>query len=267
MTGTQQCGRVSIIRSPWNPMSPFDPSPGRASASSTPPSVLLVDDHPLYREALADLLRRVCEEPLGIVHADSAEAALQLATLHPRIGLVVIDLNLPGAHGTEAIIGLRCELPSATIIVVSGSDHRRDIQAAMRAGARAFVSKSVAPHVMLSTLRRALRARIHSPEVITRDIADIPRDPTGSDQFLTDRQREVLLLMSKGHTNKEIGLRMGLAEITIKQHVSRILAALKVTNRIQAVMTARRMVLDLPSPDGQIGQIDPSLRNPIASGI
>jgi DNA-binding NarL/FixJ family response regulator len=227
--------------------------------------VLLVDDHPLYREAMADLLRRASEEPVGIAHADSAEAAIQLATQHPRMVLVIIDLHLPGAHGAEAIGSLRRELPSAMVIVVSGSDHRREIQAAMRAGARAFVSKSVSPEVMLATLRRALRARIQAPEVITRDIVDVVADSRNTRDLLTERQREVLLLMSKGHTNKEIGLRMGLAEITIKQHVSRILAALGVSNRTQAVMTARHMALEqhaaVPShtADIAVGALDRSL--------
>jgi len=220
----------------------------RAPASSESASVLLVDDHPLYREALADLLRRAWEEPLRIVQAASAEAALQLAGLHRRIRLVVIDLNLPGAHGAEAIAPLCRNLPWATIVVVSGSEPHHDIQAAMHAGARAFISKTVMPNVMLATLHRALRGRINAPEVILRGMEEAVYPSTALCPHLTERQRQVLRLVGKGHTNKEIGRCLGLTEITVKQHVSRVLTALGVSNRTQAAVTARRMALETPPP-------------------
>ena len=99
------------------------------------------------------------------------------------------------------------------------------------------------PQIIVNTLRRALRERLVKPEIITRD-APADTEPTNLPMLsLTERQREVLMLIGKGHPNKEIALRLGLAEITVKQHVSRILAILGVTNRTQAAIAARRMAL------------------------
>lgn len=210
------------------------------------PSVLLVDDHPLFRDALAGLLQRATDEPLEIAHADTAEQALQIAGSCRRLRLVIIDLHLPGTDGAEAVAALRRELPRVTLVAVSGTDARHEILGAIRAGADAFVSKSVAPPLIASALQRALCGRLRIAEIITRDVANVSATDMPANEGLTDRQREVLRLIGKGHPNKEIALRLGLAEITIKQHVSRILSALGVTNRTQAAITARRLALIEP---------------------
>jgi DNA-binding NarL/FixJ family response regulator len=217
------------------------PDPQRiATGAST--SALLVDDHPLFREALASLLQRAADDPLDIAHADTAEAALQVAASCPRIRLVIVDLHLPGTEGPEAIAALRRALPRATIIAISGTEARHEILATMHAGADAFISKAVPPALISSALQRALRGRLRIAELILRE-ADSSDAAAPAVDGLTDRQRAVLRLVGKGHPNKEIALRMGLAEITIKQHVSRILAALGVSNRTQAAIIARRMAL------------------------
>jgi DNA-binding NarL/FixJ family response regulator len=100
---------------------------------------------------------------------------------------------------------------------------------------------------MAHTLRRALRGRLHTPAIVTHSAEGTYELSGRSIDALTERQREVLRLIGKGHSNKEIALRLGLAEITIKQHVSRILSALGVSNRTQAAITARRIALIDPA--------------------
>jgi two-component system nitrate/nitrite response regulator NarL len=201
---------------------------------------LIVEDHPLYRDALCSLLRPIFGEQ-GVSVANSAEEGLQLARTLPELRVILLDPGLPRMTGVEAIGAFYRAYPKALIIAVSASDDRREVAAALRAGALVFVSKAVPVSVLAGVVTDALEGRVQT----VRWIMPSGEQPVVEDGLpvLPPRQREVLDLLCQGHSNKEISLRLNLAEITVKMHVSSIFRALQVASRTQAVLAARRLGL------------------------
>jgi DNA-binding NarL/FixJ family response regulator len=203
-----------------------------------PASVLIVEDHPLFRDALIHLVRGALPDVTPVA-ASSAEEGLRLAVTLDEVRLVLLDPGLPGMNGAEAIAAFSKALPQAGLIAVSASEDRRDAMAALRAGAKVFVSKAVSTEIMGDLLLRMSAGKVGRPEWITPGgRADVDDD---AQSVLTPRQREILALLAQGHSNKEIGLRLDVAEITVKMHVSAIFRALNVANRTQAVLVSRRL--------------------------
>ena len=201
-------------------------------------SALIVEDHPLFRDALIHLVRGALPQVVPVA-ANSAEEGLRLAVTLDDVRLVLLDPGLPGMNGAEAIAAFCKALPEAGLIAVSASEDRRDAMAALRAGAKVFVSKAVSTEIMGDLLLRMIEGKVERPEWITPSgRADMDDDATS---VLTPRQREILALLAQGHSNKEIGLRLDVAEITVKMHVSAIFRALNVANRTQAVLVSRRL--------------------------
>jgi two-component system, NarL family, nitrate/nitrite response regulator NarL len=201
-------------------------------------TALIIDDHPLYRDALLQLLAPL----VGHGHvrvASSAEEALRIADASLDPVLVLLDFSLPGISGTEAIAVVLRRFPGVPVIAVSASEDRRDASAALRAGAKHFISKAVGTDVLADTIRRVLNGDFSAPPWITPTGAG-PSD-LSDDSPLTPRQLEILSLLHL--PNKEIGLRLGLAEVTVKMHVSAIFRVLDVANRTQAMQAARRLSL------------------------
>jgi DNA-binding NarL/FixJ family response regulator len=244
--------------SPDTPISPHHykseslPQPGfpslRFQQAAVEGTALVVEDHPLYRDAMSQLAIRVMGRPGAVSAAASAEEGLRIAGTLDRLKVVLLDIGLPGLSGIEAIAAFRRQSPDAALIAISASEDRREVTAAFRAGARAFISKSVSPEIMADVVRRAVDGRLEKPEWITA-LGDLPLYDSCLPE-LTSRQKEILTLLGQGHSNKEISWRLGRAEITIKQHVSLILQALGVSNRTQAVLVARRLGLDMAEPSG-----------------
>jgi two-component system, NarL family, nitrate/nitrite response regulator NarL len=201
-------------------------------------SALIVDDHPLYREALSQLLRALVGDR-NVRTASSAEEGVRVAEQVRDLRIVLMDFGLPGMSGTEAIATLLQRRPDVELITVSASEDRRDATAALRAGARHFISKAVGTDVLAETIRRVLSGDYSAPEWITPSGAGVL--DAGDQAPLTPRQLEILSLLHL--PNKEIGLRLGLAEVTVKMHVSAIFRVLEVANRTQAMQAARRLSL------------------------
>jgi DNA-binding NarL/FixJ family response regulator len=202
-------------------------------------TALVVEDHPLYRDALVLLLKGIFGEA-GVRAASSAEDGLRLAEGLPGLDLVLLDPGLPGINGVEAVAAFRRRWPELPIIAISASEDRRDAAAALRAGAIAFVSKAASTEIVSDLVRRVRAGQVTESTWITASgIGSLDE----STQDLTPRQREILVLLCQGHPNKEIGLRLGLAEVTVKMHVSSVFRFLGVANRTQAVLAARRIGL------------------------
>jgi DNA-binding NarL/FixJ family response regulator len=197
-----------------------------------PGSALIIDDHPLYRDALAQLLRTILSEA-SVRAASSAGEGLRVAEGLSELRLVLLDFTLPGMSGTEAIDTIRRKFPNVVIIAVSASEQRRDATAALRAGAKQFISKAVSTEVMADAIRRVLCGDFSAPRWLTPTGAGVIESETS---LLTPRQLEILAQLHL--SNKEIGLRLGLAEVTVKMHVSSIFRALNVANRTQATQVA-----------------------------
>jgi len=208
--------------------------------SNTGGGALIVEDHPLYRNGLVSLLAPLFGAH-GVRVAQSAEEGLRLAAEAPAPRVIVLDPGLPRMNGVEAVSAFARACPNTPIVAVSASDDRREVAAALRAGALVFVSKAVAPEVLTQVVSEALGGRVRLARWITAEGAETLEGEAGPE--LSPRQREVLTLLCQGHSNKEIGLRLALAEITVKVHVSQIFRALQVASRTQAVLAARRLGL------------------------
>lgn len=202
--------------------------------------VLIIEDHPLYQDTLILLLRESVSD--SNVHvASSAEQGLRLAAKLPKLDLILLDINLPGISGMEAVATFYRAYPTTIIIVLSASEDRRDVTATFRAGARAFISKHVSRKLIADTVRRAFTGELLKSEWIRSSHSGIfthqPNLP------LNARQMEILFLLARGCTNREIAEQVGLAEVTIKQNITIIFRVLGVENRAQALLAIHRFGL------------------------
>jgi DNA-binding NarL/FixJ family response regulator len=210
--------------------------------------ILVVDDHPLVREGLRHVLIQLCE-PLAFLEAANAREALTAASEHSDIDLALLDLNLPDMDGFRALATLREGFPAVPVVVLSAYNDRETVLKAIDAGAMGFIGKSSGSQVMVNALRLVLSGGVYlPPEALTHPEAHATpwEGKTAADLGLTDRQREVLALLVHGKANKLICRELGLAEGTVKIHVSAILRALNVTNRTHAVLAVARLGLKLP---------------------
>lgn len=211
--------------------------------------LLLIDDHPLFREGLCYLLRGLGEN-IEIVEVESFEQAREFGPKERNFDVVLAGLLMPNEDGFRGLRELRKELPETPIVVVSLLEDRADVVRALNCGARGYITKSSSSEVMLSALRLVLAGGVYLPpcllgmsgvEVVPgRGLSESPPRKPFDDRFgaLTARQRDVLRHLSKGESNREIARALGLAEGTVKVHVTAILKALGVRNRTQAVLAA-----------------------------
>lgn len=201
-------------------------------------NVVVADDHPLVRGALCALVAQL--EPRVQVHQAVDFPGLLREVRERALDLAVVDLHMPGMEGLAGVAQVRAHCPRLPVLVLSGQTDSATADAALAAGASAFVPKTEDAQVLLTALQR-MRRGIASPTVVTALApAGRPR-PTGLAD-LTPRQQEVLRLLVGGAPNREIGLRLGLAEGTVKLHVAAILRVLRVRNRTEAVARARSWI-------------------------
>lgn len=193
--------------------------------------VMLVDDHPAFRKGLAALIES--EEDLEVVaEAGDGREALEIFRLK-RPDVVLMDLRLPGMGGVEATIAIRKEFPSARIIVLTTFDLDEDIYRAMQSGAQSYLLKDTPDEQLAGTIR-AVHAGQQPllPKMAERLAARQQRAD------LSPREMEVLQLLIKGRSNKEIAQALYLSEDTIKAHLKTLFAKLKVQDRTQAAINA-----------------------------
>jgi DNA-binding NarL/FixJ family response regulator len=201
--------------------------------------VLIADDHGLFREGLQHVLAEL-DPDLTLLQAADCQRALELGEAHPDLDLVLLDLNMPGMSGFEALERFCNRFPALPVVILSASTRRTDMQHALDLGAMGFVPKGATGRQMIQALRLVLAGSVYvPPALVCASNESAPRQPR-----LTGRQKDVLLLLAKGHTNKEIARALDLAEATVKMHVTAIIKLLEVGNRIQAVLTAQRLHLE-----------------------
>src|SRR6266480_2417554 len=196
------------------------------------PDILVIDDHPLMLE----ILHAVAREALGLAHvhiANNLEDGLALAGDYERLGLVLLDLGLPGCAGIEALTRFREQYPDPKIVVVSVSTERDTIRKAFEAGASGYIPKTARRDVIVSALRLVAAGNRYIPDQMFENSAERRRG-------LSDRQLDVLRLMLKGLSNREIANELNIAESTVKQHVSVIYEVLHVKTRAEAMVVAAR---------------------------
>jgi DNA-binding NarL/FixJ family response regulator len=215
--------------------------------------VLVVDDHPLIREALANVLAEF-GRTMEVVQADRLDGALKLLAAHPDTSLILLDLMLPDAEGVSALERVRAAYPDVPVVVLSATDNRPTVLAAIDAGAMGFISKRTASPILVNALRLVLAGEVYIPaEVLRSESAPAParpgppaREGPAASHGLTSRQLDVLALLVQGKQNKVICRELNLAEGTIKTHTAAIYRELGVNNRTQAVFAVSRLGIQLP---------------------
>jgi DNA-binding NarL/FixJ family response regulator len=215
--------------------------------------VLVIDDHAMVRDGVKCALESL-DSDAHVMEARNAEEALRTAEQHPDLDLVLLDLSLPGADGFVVLKQLRACNAALPVIIVSASDDRRQVMMALNMGAAGFIPKSCAREVTLQAVRLVLAGGVYIPpeaigfnhfqelcdaDAVARADVTAAARPLG----LTERQAQVLALLAHGKPNKIIASELNIAETTVKAHVTEILRALKVTNRAQALIAARRIGL------------------------
>ena len=216
--------------------------------------ILVVDDHALIREALHGVLRKVTRDAI-ILEASNCAQTMEAVASHPDISLILLDLNLPDRDGFSMLAELRERNPAVSVVVLSATQDRANVIKALDIGAMGYIPKSARNEVMLSALQLVFAGGIYiPPEILAREHLSHSAPSGGGraivspgDLGLTDRQLDVLALMMQGKNNKSICRTLNLAEPTVKNHVTAILKALKVTNRTEAVIAVTELGWRLPA--------------------
>lgn len=200
-------------------------------------TVLIADDHQILRYALAQVLRR----SLGasrILEAGGFAQAMELLD-DPALGLAIFDLGMPGLESPRDLARVRQRRPDVRVVVLSASDARQDILAALEAGVHGYIIKNEGTDMLVERIEYVLDGQIYVPPTLA-DVRSPPKlkrvaaDHEATIDALSERQRDVLRLIAEGRSNKEIARRLGRSEATIKVHVSAILRAIGASNRVQA---------------------------------
>jgi DNA-binding NarL/FixJ family response regulator len=210
--------------------------------------VLVVDDHVLIREALRGVLDELRDDTV-VVEAGDARRARQAIAEHRDLDMVLLDIGLPDGSGFDLLADLRENHPAISVVMLSGHDESDEMARALDLGAVGFIPKSARREVMLSAFELIFSGGVYvPPEILRRPAAVPPTRPANLE--LTERQMAVLALMMQGKSNKAICRALDIAEPTVKNHVTAILKALKVTNRTEAVIAAAALGLAGRQRDG-----------------
>lgn len=206
--------------------------------TETAASIMLVDDHPLLRKGLRQLLTLSGEMEV-VAEASNGKDAIKLASeLDPD--LILLDLNMQGMDGLETLRHLRDEGVTSRIVMLTVSDADEDVLSTISAGADGYLLKDMEPEDMLVQIERALSGKMVLSESVTQILATAIRNPTtkdavGSDS-LTQRELEILKLIAKGMSNKVIARELDISDGTVKVHVKHLLKKLHLRSRVEAAV-------------------------------
>jgi DNA-binding NarL/FixJ family response regulator len=204
--------------------------------------VLIVDDHPVFRDGLAGLLATLPEVEIVGTAGTADEALTALQDSAPDV--VLMDINLPGASGVEATRQAAQIAPATAVLVVTMVDDDDSVFAALAAGARGYVLKGASAGEITAALRTvaaggAVFGAGIASRLLARTPARVPGPAPASQDDLTAREREVLDLLASGASNRQIARSLGVSLKTVQNHVSRILDKLQAADRTQAALRAR----------------------------
>lgn len=203
-------------------------------------TVLIADDHPLFRQALALAVGKVVPNA-RIVEAGTLAGAVRAAGDAEGLRLVLLDLKMPGAIGYSGIALLHAERPDVPVLVVSSADGTAAAEEARAFGAVGFLRKDSDLGAIEDAIARALKGQAPSPSAAASPVEQVRRNVAG----LTPSELKVLLAVLDGQLNKQIAYDLNISIATVKAHMTAIMRKLDVTNRTQAAMVARSLGLDL----------------------
>ena len=222
------------------------PTLGDATQADEMTSFLIIDDHPLFRDALGGAVRLAHPEA-QIFEATSIAEALQILEGHQGIDLALLDLSLPDASGFSGFQRLRKTHPRLPVAIVSNEEDQRVIREALSLGAAGYLPKSTSKRELADSIERVLSGSISVPKEF---VAERGRAPSATVlqarlRELTPQQLRVLELIRLGHQNKKIATELQLAESTVKAHVTEILRKLRLFSRNKAIIEIGK--IDLPN--------------------
>jgi DNA-binding NarL/FixJ family response regulator len=207
------------------------------------PTLIIADDHPLFRAALREVVGR--QIPGAKVIEVSSLDALQAAIAnHPDSDMILLDLRMPGARGLSSLLYLRAEYPAVPIVVVSATEEASVVQRALDFGASGFIPKSSSIETIGDSLRTVLDGGICAPHLPDRrsQAEEQDRELARRLSTLTPQQLKVLVMLAEGHSNKHIAAHLAITEATVKAHITGILRKLGIERRTQAAVLAQRLV-------------------------
>ena len=223
---------------------------------STGARILIADDHPLVRGALAQAVAGAAPGA-EIVEAGDLEGVTRVFSAGTDIDLILLDLAMPGVRGFSGLMYLRAEHPDVPVVIVSGNEDRAVMRRCIDFGASGFVPKTTPIEGMREAVRQVLEGGIWTPPDVDlsapadKETADLVRRMAS----LTPQQVRVLMMVSAGLLNKQIAYELKVSEATVKAHVSAILTKLGVESRTQAVITAAK-VEGLAAPTAAVRATD-----------
>lgn len=207
--------------------------------------IVLVDDHPLFREGVAYTLAAQADMSV-VAQGENADEAVRLAGAHAP-DVLLLDLNIPGGGGIEAVRAVAAAVPATRVIMLTASVDEDDLAAAMAAGARGYILKGVAARELISIIRKVHAGEGYvAPSLAASLLASRggpvspPPDPLAA---LTERERQILDQVAAGLSNKEVAAQLHLSEKTVKHYMTIIMEKLGVRNRVEAALVARRPTL------------------------
>ena len=205
--------------------------------------VLIADDHPLFRDALKEVVAGALPDS-DVVEAQDFNAAQSVVAADDSVGLILLDLNMPGMDGLAGLTALRDESPATPIVVVSATEDGDTVDRVLICGASGFISKSMPKDGMIAAITAVMSGEIFraipSPDERSSGNRVTP-DMLDRVSALTRKQRLVLSLIAKGKSNKIIAYELSVTDATVKAHVTAILRKLRVTSRTQAAILAREI--------------------------
>ena len=206
--------------------------------------VVVADDHAVVREGLAQLLSTAADVELVGAAANGSEAVDVVDREHPDV--VLMDLSMPEVDGAEATRRILAADPTARVVVLTSFADDRHIVEALQAGAIGYVLKHAEPDELLGAIRAAAAGDAPIDPKAARVLLESKR--VRSDQQLSSREVEVLRLVAAGLANKQIARRLGIAERTVKAHLTNIFTRIDVTDRTQAALWAERNLPPVVGP-------------------
>lgn len=201
-------------------------------------AIVVVDDHPMFRRGVRELLEL---DPDICVVGEASDRDEAIAVVHQtEPDLVVLDLNMKGASGLEILSYLKDEDPSRRIVILTVSDNGKDLTASIQAGADGYFLKDMEPEEFLSNIRQTLEGRLLvDPSMLAYLTASLKGNPQDANQpQLTGRERDVLVLIAEGWTNKMIARELNISDGTVKGHVKHLLNKLGMKSRVEAAVWA-----------------------------
>jgi DNA-binding NarL/FixJ family response regulator len=213
-----------------------------------PIRIIVADDHPLFRDGVINSLR--ANPDLQVIgQAENADDAVRVVR-EELPDLVLLDVMMPGGGGIEAARRIAAVCPATRIVMLTVSEDEDDLLEAMKAGASGYVLKGVSAHELASVVRAVSGGEVYVAPSLAFGLLREMSKPRESDPLaeLSSRERQVLELVGSGLSNQEIGVKLGLAEKTIKHYMTNILTKLQVRSRVEAALLASRAGLGQSGP-------------------